>query len=87
MPNVAALPNTGGALGESSLIPFLVPRRKVAHVHCSSANIEQGKTVQCTTLVKSCQGGAGRWACDGIMEHPTLLIPEAANMKPAPCGK
>jgi len=31
MPNViAALPNIGdGALGESSLIPFLVPRRKV----------------------------------------------------------
>jgi len=29
---------------------------------------------KCITLVKSCQGGAGRWACDGIMEHPTLLI-------------
>jgi len=32
MPNVmAALPNIGGTLGlgESSLIPFLVPRRKV----------------------------------------------------------
>jgi len=29
MPNVmAALSNIGGALGESSLIPFLVPRRK-----------------------------------------------------------
>ena len=42
MPNVtAALPNTGGALSESS---FLVPRRNLAHVHCSSANIGQGKT-------------------------------------------
>jgi len=30
MPNVmAALPNIGGALCESSVIPFLVPRRKV----------------------------------------------------------
>jgi len=30
MPNVmAALPNIGGALGESFLIPFLVPCRKV----------------------------------------------------------
>jgi len=30
MPNVmAALPNMGGALCESSVIPFLVPRRKV----------------------------------------------------------
>jgi len=29
MPNVMdALPNIGGALGESSVIPFLVPRRK-----------------------------------------------------------
>ena len=45
MPNVmTALPNIGGARGESSLIPFLVPRRSLAHVHCSSANIGQGKT-------------------------------------------
>jgi len=30
MPNVmAALPNIGGAVYESSVIPFLVPRRKV----------------------------------------------------------
>jgi len=30
MPNVmAAQPNIGGALCESSVIPFLVPRRKV----------------------------------------------------------
>jgi len=31
MPNVmAAQPNIGGALCESSVIPFLVPRRKVS---------------------------------------------------------
>ena len=43
MPNVmAAQPNTGGALSESSVIPFLVPRHKVwltaaAQVLCSNA--------------------------------------------------
>jgi len=43
MPNViAALPNIGGALCESSVIPFFVPRRKVwlmpaAGVPCSNA--------------------------------------------------
>ena len=43
MTNVmAALPNTGGALCESSVIPFLVPRCKVcltptARVTCSNA--------------------------------------------------
>jgi len=43
MPNVtAAKPNVGGALCESSVIPFLVPRRKVwltpaAGVPCSNA--------------------------------------------------
>ena len=43
MPNVmAALPNIGGALYGSSVIPFLVPRRKVwltpaAGVPCSNA--------------------------------------------------
>jgi len=43
MPNVmAALPNVGGALCESSVIPFLVPLRKVsltpaAGVPCSNA--------------------------------------------------
>jgi len=48
MPNVmAALPNTGGALCESSVIPFLVPRRRVwltpaVGVPCSNAaNIGQ----------------------------------------------
>jgi len=47
MPNVmAAQPNVGGALCESSVIPFLVPRHKVwltaaARVPCSNAaNIE-----------------------------------------------
>ena len=51
MPNVmAALPNTGDALYKSSLIPFLVPRRKVwltpiARVLCSNgANIGERKT-------------------------------------------
>jgi len=51
MPNVmAALPNIGGALCESSVILFLVPRRKVwltpaAGVLCSnSANIGEHKT-------------------------------------------
>ena len=51
MPNVmAALPNIGGALGESSVIPFLVPRRKLwptstARVPCSNAaNIGERKT-------------------------------------------
>jgi len=51
MPNVmAAQPNIGGALCESSVIPFLVPRRKLwltpaAGLPCSNdANIEEHKT-------------------------------------------
>jgi len=51
MPNVmAALPNIGGALYGGSVIPFLVPRRKVwltpaAGVACSNAcNIRERKT-------------------------------------------
>jgi len=51
MPNVmAALPNIGGALCKSSVILFLVPRRKVwltstAGVPCSNAaNREEHKT-------------------------------------------
>jgi len=51
MPNVMdASPNIGGALCESSVIPFLVPRRKVwltpvAGVPCSNAvNIGERKT-------------------------------------------
>jgi len=50
MPNVmAAQPNIGGALCESCLVPFLVPRRKVwltpaAGVLCSNAaNVEERK--------------------------------------------
>jgi len=50
MPNVmAAQPNIGGALCESSVIPFIVPRRKVwlttaAAVPCSNAgNIGERK--------------------------------------------
>jgi len=50
MPNVmAALPSIGGDLYKSSLIPFLVPRRKVwltptARVPCSNAaNIGERK--------------------------------------------
>ena len=38
MPNVmAALPNTGGTLYESSVIPFLVPRCKVWLTPAASA--------------------------------------------------
>ena len=51
MPNVmAALPNIGGALYGSSVIPFLVPCRKVwltpaTGVPCSNAgNIRERKT-------------------------------------------
>jgi len=51
MPNVmAALPNIGGALYESCVIPFLEPRREVwltpaAGVSCSNAaSIEERKT-------------------------------------------
>jgi len=51
MPNVmAAQPNIGGALCESSVIPFIVPRRKVwlrpaaGVVSSNSANIRQRKT-------------------------------------------
>jgi len=51
MPNVmAALPNIGGALCESSVISFLVPRRKLwltsaAGVPCSNAaNIGERKS-------------------------------------------
>jgi len=46
---MVALPNKGGALCESSVIPFLVPRRKVwltpaAAVPCNNAvNIEERK--------------------------------------------
>ena len=54
MPNMmAALPNIGGALCESSVIPFPVPRRKVwrksaAVVLCSNAtNIGERKTWGC----------------------------------------
>jgi len=52
MPNVMATqPNIGGALCKSSVIPFLVPRRKVwltpdAGVPCSNAeNIGERKTL------------------------------------------
>jgi len=51
MPNVmAAQPNVGGALCKNSVIPFLVPRRKVwltpaAGVLCSNAtNMGERKT-------------------------------------------
>jgi len=51
MPNVmAAQPNIDGAICESSVIPFLVPRRKLgltpaAGVPCSNAaNTGEGKT-------------------------------------------
>jgi len=51
MPNMmAAQPNIGGAVCESPVIPFLVPRRKVrltpaAGVKCSNAaNIGERKT-------------------------------------------
>jgi len=51
MPNVmAAQPNIGGALCESSVIPFCVPRRQVsltpaAGVPCSNAaNVGERKT-------------------------------------------
>jgi len=51
MPNVmAALPNIGGVFCESSVIPFLAPRRRVwlaaaAGVPCSNAaNIGERKT-------------------------------------------
>jgi len=51
MPNMmAALPNIGGALYESSVIPFLVPHRKLwltptTRVPCSNAaNIGERKT-------------------------------------------
>jgi len=60
MPNVmSALSNIGGDLCESSVIPFLVPRRKVwlmsaAEVPCSNAaNIGERKT---WTLAKFRQG-------------------------------
>ena len=48
---IAAQPNVGGALRESSVIPFLVPRRKVwlrpaGGVSCSNAaNIGECKTL------------------------------------------
>jgi len=51
MPNVMdAQPNIGGALCESSVIPFLVPRRKVwltpaaGVLRSNAANIGEGKT-------------------------------------------
>jgi len=51
MPNVmVSQPNIGGALCESCVIPFLVPRRKVwlmpaARVPCSNtANVGERKT-------------------------------------------
>ena len=54
MPNlIAAQPNIGGALCESSVIPFLVPRRKVwlrpaAEVPCSNtANIYDNGRLGC----------------------------------------
>jgi len=54
MPNVmAAQPNVGGAVCESSVIPFLVPRRKVwmtpaAGVPCSNAaNVGENARLGC----------------------------------------
>jgi len=50
MPNVMATPNIGGVLCESSVIPFLLPRRNVwlmpaAGVpHSNGANIGERKT-------------------------------------------
>ena len=70
MPNVmAALPNIGGTLCESSLIAFLVPRRKVwltltARVPCSNAaNIGERKTwtqSEFCTLQNSTRGKSPR---------------------------
>ena len=61
MPNVmAAQPNIGGALCESSVIPFLVPRRKVrltpaAGVPCSNAaNIGERKTYTEGSYTEAC---------------------------------
>jgi len=60
MPNVmAALPNIGGAICDSSVIQFLIPRRKVwltpaGGVLCSNAaNIEERKT---STQSEFCTG-------------------------------
>jgi len=73
MPNVmAALPNIGGALCKSSLIPFLVPRRKdwltpAARVPCSNgANIGERKTStpgEFCTRQNSLIGGKSRGKC------------------------
>ena len=66
MPNVmAALPNIGGVFCKSSVIPFLVPRRKLwltaaGEVPCSNAaNIGERKTWDIKSILhreKFCQG-------------------------------
>jgi len=57
MPNVmAALPNIGGAVCESSVIPFLVPRHRVwltpaAGVACSNAEYPSSVSIPSTTAL------------------------------------
>ena len=59
------------------------------HNDCETANASLLNALR-SMLVKSCHGGAGRWASDGIMEHPTLLIlyyTTGGQYETRPCGK
>ena len=65
MPNVMALPNIGGALYGSSVIPFLVPRRKVwlapaAGVPCSNAGNIRERKAWTQSEFFTCQNSARR---------------------------
>jgi len=83
MPNVmAAQPNIGGALRESSVIPFLVPRHKVwltaaARVPCSNAaNIGERKTL---TQSEFCSwqiplGGKSPQKCIYTVNHKNVAV-------------
>jgi len=93
MPNViAAQPNIGGALCGSSVIPFLVPRRKVwlmpvAGLPCSNAaNIGERKTwtwsdVTAVTLPRP----KTRWSLLGCPKLPNRSQPLVGRSSPY-CG-
>jgi len=91
MPSVmAALPNIGGALRESYVIPFLVPCRKVwlmpaaAVPYSNAANIGERKT---STQSEFCTGQNSVRGTKAIFGNFLVLYfqrePRAAHFRPA----
>jgi len=95
MPNVmAAQPNIGGAVCESSVIPFLVPRLKVwltptGRVPFSNAaNIEERKTwtqSEVCTWQNSVKGAKAPAKCTSPRDGGSCISsePRAAHFRPA----